>query len=115
MEGVGPVAGRSRPRGSAGVATRGAEDEPMSDPRSRPSTSALQATTRGEEQGAADLLPLMYTELPRLARSLMARAKAGDTLRPAVLVHEAYIRSAASLLFCPPMLYGPAPAPPGRC
>jgi hypothetical protein len=44
------------------------------------------------EQGyprAADLMPLVYDELRRLAAHRMAQEKAGQTLQPTALVHEA--------------------------
>ncbi|HMF13938.1 MAG TPA: ECF-type sigma factor, partial [Gemmataceae bacterium] len=40
----------------------------------------------------ARLLPLVYTELRKLARARMARLPPGQTLQPTALVHEAYIR-----------------------
>lgn len=47
-------------------------------------------TTGGE--AAADLLPLVYEELRKLARARMARERPGQTLQPTALVHEAYLR-----------------------
>jgi RNA polymerase sigma factor (TIGR02999 family) len=42
---------------------------------------------------AADrLLPVIYAELRKLGRSLMAKLPPGNTLQPTALVHEAYIR-----------------------
>jgi len=41
---------------------------------------------------AAELFPLVYDELRRLAGSFMAREQAGHTLQPTALVHEAYLR-----------------------
>jgi RNA polymerase sigma factor (TIGR02999 family) len=43
---------------------------------------------------SADLLPQVYDELRRLARSRIAREPAGLTLQPTALVHEAYLRLA---------------------
>ncbi len=40
------------------------------------------------------LLPLVYAELRRLARGYMRRERAGSTLQPTALVHEAYLRMA---------------------
>src|SRR5215469_6656565 len=45
-----------------------------------------------EKQPAAELLPLLYTELRRLAAELTARLAPGQTLQPTALVHEAYLR-----------------------
>jgi len=49
--------------------------------------------TSGEDLAAAEqLLPQVYDELRRLARSRMAKEKPGQTLTPTALVHEAYLR-----------------------
>jgi RNA polymerase sigma factor (TIGR02999 family) len=52
----------------------------------------LQAAGRGDAQAAADLLPLVYGELRKLADSWMAKLAPGQTLQPTALVHEAYLR-----------------------
>jgi RNA polymerase sigma factor (TIGR02999 family) len=44
------------------------------------------------KQPAAELLPVLYTELRRLAATLTARLAPGQTLQPTALVHEAYLR-----------------------
>ncbi len=44
---------------------------------------------------AADLLPLVYQELRRLAASQMSRRSASATLQPTALVHEAWMRLGA--------------------
>jgi RNA polymerase sigma factor (TIGR02999 family) len=41
---------------------------------------------------AADFLPLLYDELRRLAGARLANEKAGQTLQPTALVHEAFLR-----------------------
>src|SRR5262249_9644635 len=41
---------------------------------------------------AADLLPVVYDELRRLAAALTARLPPGQTLQPTALVHEAYLK-----------------------
>jgi RNA polymerase sigma factor (TIGR02999 family) len=41
---------------------------------------------------AAELLPLVYDELRRLAACKLAREKAGQSVDATVLVHEAYLR-----------------------
>lgn len=46
----------------------------------------------GDPRTAADLLPLVYDELRRLAAARLAAEKPGQTLQPTALVHEAYIR-----------------------
>jgi RNA polymerase sigma factor (TIGR02999 family) len=45
-----------------------------------------------ETQPAAELLPVVYAELRRLAAALAGRLPPGQTLTPTVLVHEAYLR-----------------------
>jgi RNA polymerase sigma factor (TIGR02999 family) len=45
-----------------------------------------------EKQPAAELLPVLYAELRRLAAGLTARLTPGQTLQPTALVHEAYLR-----------------------
>jgi RNA polymerase sigma factor (TIGR02999 family) len=52
----------------------------------------LEAINRGEPQAAKQLLPLVYVELRRLARSRLAREAPGQTLDATALVHEAYLR-----------------------
>ena len=52
----------------------------------------LRAAGDGDPKAAADLLPLVYSELRKLARSRMAKTPPGNTLQPTALVHEAYLR-----------------------
>jgi RNA polymerase sigma factor (TIGR02999 family) len=46
----------------------------------------------GQGQAAAELLPLVYTELRRLAAWRLAQERPGQTLQATALVHEAYLR-----------------------
>ena len=55
-------------------------------------THLLQAIQRGDPAAAAELLPLVYDELRKLASSKMAGEAAGHTLQPTALVHEAWLR-----------------------
>lgn len=55
-------------------------------------TQMLRAAGDGDPKAAADLLPLVYSELRKLARSQMAKTPPGNTLQPTALVHEAYLR-----------------------
>ena len=55
-------------------------------------TRLLEAANQGDRQAAADLLPLVYDELRKLATAKLAREKAGQTLDATALVHEAYLR-----------------------
>src|SRR4051794_10880308 len=52
----------------------------------------LDAAAAGDRRAAADLLPLVYDELRRLAAARMAAESPGHTLQPTALVHEAYLR-----------------------
>ena len=55
-------------------------------------TQLLNAAEQGDPHAAAQLLPLVYDELRRLAAQKLAHEKAGQTLQPTALVHEAYLR-----------------------
>jgi RNA polymerase sigma factor (TIGR02999 family) len=55
-------------------------------------TKILNAIDAGNQQAAAELLPLVYDELRRLARSRLSDEKPGQTLQATDLVHEAYRR-----------------------
>ena len=55
-------------------------------------TRILSNLARGEERAAEELLPLVYQELRQLANQKLAQEKAGQTLQPTALVHEAYLR-----------------------
>jgi RNA polymerase sigma factor (TIGR02999 family) len=46
----------------------------------------------GEARPAADLLPVVYDELRRLAAALTQKLCPGQTLQATALVHEAYLR-----------------------
>jgi RNA polymerase sigma-70 factor (ECF subfamily) len=47
---------------------------------------------KGDSQAASKLMPLVYSELRRLAGSRMRREKPGHTLEATGLVHEAYLK-----------------------
>lgn len=55
-------------------------------------TQLLDAIGRGDRQASAELLPLVYEELRRLAAEKMAHERPGQTLQATALVHEAYLR-----------------------
>src|SRR5688500_13573477 len=55
-------------------------------------TRLLDAAAAGDRRAAADLLPLVYDELRKLAAARMAAESPGHTLQPTALVHEAYLR-----------------------
>jgi RNA polymerase sigma factor (TIGR02999 family) len=55
-------------------------------------TRLLDAAAAGDRKAAADLLPLVYDELRKLAVARMAAEPPDQTLQPTALVHEAYLR-----------------------
>jgi RNA polymerase sigma factor (TIGR02999 family) len=55
-------------------------------------TQLLVRIEQGDPIAADQLLPLVYSELRKLAAAKMAREQPGHTLQPTVLVHEAYVR-----------------------
>ena len=50
------------------------------------------AAAAGEPHAAAELLPMVYAELRKLAAARLAAEKPGQTLQATALVHEAYVR-----------------------
>jgi RNA polymerase sigma-70 factor (ECF subfamily) len=57
-------------------------------------TRLLNAMTRGDSGAAEKLLPLVYSELHRLAASYMRRERPDHTLQATALINEAYLRLA---------------------
>jgi RNA polymerase sigma factor (TIGR02999 family) len=57
-------------------------------------TQLLNAIDAGDPKAADQLLPLVYGELRKLAVVRMANEKAGQTLQPTALVHEAWLKIA---------------------
>ena len=55
-------------------------------------THILSAIERGDPHATAQLLPLVYDELRKLAAARLAEERADHTLQPTALVHEAYLR-----------------------
>ena len=55
-------------------------------------TKLLEAAAAGDRKAAADLLPLVYDELRKLAAARMVAEATGHTLDGTALVHEAYLR-----------------------
>src|SRR6516225_4597263 len=58
-------------------------------------TRLLEAVDQGDPKAAADLLPLVYDELRRMAAARMVRESPGQTLQATALVHEAWLRLGA--------------------
>ncbi len=56
----------------------------------------LQRVSEGDAPAAAELLPLVYEELRRLAGARMRNEAIEHTLQPTALVHEAYLRLVGS-------------------
>jgi RNA polymerase sigma factor (TIGR02999 family) len=59
---------------------------------SNDATYLLKAIDCGDPDGSAELLPLIYDDLRRLAAHRLAHEAPGQTLDPTALVHEAYLR-----------------------
>jgi RNA polymerase sigma factor (TIGR02999 family) len=59
-------------------------------------TGWLRAWSAGDETALEKLIPLVYAELRQRARGLMARERAGHSLRPTALIHECYLRFVGS-------------------
>ena len=59
-------------------------------------TRILDAIGQGDPKAADQLLPLVYSELRKLAAAKMAHEAPGQTLQPTALVHEAWLRLAGS-------------------
>ncbi len=57
-------------------------------------TQLLSALGQVDPRAAAQLLPLVYDELRKLAAQRMAREQPGQTLQATALVHEAHLRLA---------------------
>jgi RNA polymerase sigma factor (TIGR02999 family) len=55
-------------------------------------TRILEAVENGEPGSAGRLLPLIYSELRKLAARHIARESPGQTIQATALVHEAYLR-----------------------
>jgi RNA polymerase sigma factor (TIGR02999 family) len=59
-------------------------------------TLVLNAAVQGDPCAAAELLPLVYDELRRLAAHRLAGERHEHTLQPTALVHEAWLRIAGT-------------------
>ena len=55
-------------------------------------TRIIEAVRNGDECASANLLPLVYEELRRLAAIRLSNEAPGQTLEATALVHEAYLR-----------------------
>jgi RNA polymerase sigma factor (TIGR02999 family) len=64
----------------------------MSPERDPEPTRLLLALKAGDARAAEQLLPILYDELHAIAARLMGAERAGHTLQPTALVHEAFLR-----------------------
>lgn len=55
-------------------------------------TRLLAAWSDGDQAALDELMPIVYAELRRIARTYMARERAGHTLQITAVVNEAYLR-----------------------
>lgn len=55
-------------------------------------TQLLKAMHAGNDAAAEKLLPLVYSELHRIAKAFMRRERPDHTLQPTALINEAYLR-----------------------
>jgi len=58
-------------------------------------TQLLRSWGQGEKAAIDQVIPLVYSELRRLADSYLRRERPDHTLQPTALIHEAYLRLAA--------------------
>ena len=59
-------------------------------------TRILEAIQGGDLRATDELLPIVYSELRRLAAQRLSQQPPGQTLQATALVHEAYIRLVGS-------------------
>ena len=72
-------------------------DRPLGkEPRLGEVSHLLRAWRDGEADAPRRLIPLVYPELHRLAEQHMKRERAGHTLQPTAVVHEAYLKLVGS-------------------
>src|SRR6516164_9030219 len=77
-------------------------------------TRILTAIEGGDPSAAAQLLPLVYDELRKLAARKLAHEKPGQTLDATALVHEAFLRLVANPGQESPTKASPGKASPGK-
>ena len=68
----------------------------MEDGFPQPVTNLLKAWAAGNKQALADLVPMVYDELRRLAQRRISSEKPGLSLQPTALVNELYLRLVGS-------------------
>jgi RNA polymerase sigma factor (TIGR02999 family) len=55
-------------------------------------TSLLERQATGDERALEELMPVVYSELAKIARRHLIRERAAHTLQPTALIHETYLR-----------------------
>ncbi|MEM7559761.1 MAG: sigma-70 family RNA polymerase sigma factor [Planctomycetota bacterium] len=55
-------------------------------------TQLIDSVSRGDSNAKEDLLAIVYDELRRMAAGQLSRERAGHTLQPTALVHEAFLK-----------------------
>jgi RNA polymerase sigma factor (TIGR02999 family) len=78
--------------GAPAPATAGGAPVETPLPEAHQVTLLIEAAARGDHRASAELLPLVYEGLRRLAEQSMRNESPGRTLQPTALVHEAYLR-----------------------
>jgi len=66
--------------------------QPATHSRTHEVTQLLQAWGRGEDAALAQMLPIVYRELKRIARRYMAGERQSHTLQTTALVNEVYLK-----------------------
>ncbi|HEY6400776.1 MAG TPA: ECF-type sigma factor [Blastocatellia bacterium] len=64
----------------------------MLEPNPHEVTQLLLAWSEGDKAALDQLMPLVYAELRRLAKSYMRRERGGQTMQTTALIHEVYLR-----------------------
>jgi RNA polymerase sigma factor (TIGR02999 family) len=64
----------------------------MAEPSTHDVTRLLKAWSDGDQTALTELMPTVYAEIRKLARSYLRRERADHTLQATALVHEAYMR-----------------------
>lgn len=59
-------------------------------------TSLLAAWGSGDQSALNELMPLVYSELHRMARRAWSRQQQGNTLQPTALINEAFLKLAGA-------------------
>ena len=77
--------------GELGLLWSGRPSDPVMQP-DKSITKLLQKWSRGDKASLDALIPIVHSELHRLAESYLRRERPGHTLQATSLIHEAYLR-----------------------